>query len=242
MLQCDREDGIGADGVLFLTIDSTTSPARITMDLRQPDGSIGSMCGNAARCVGKWASDFLNLKEIIIETPAGAFPSKVFGEDIQIKLSSPSFEPADVPILSDSPFIDQDILGLSVTAVNAGGVTHSVAFVDDINDPTLINKAIDIRHSDMFPEGTNVTFAQEIQTGFKQRTFERGVENVTLACGTRACAIVSILYHSKQITCDQPICVTQEGGEDLFVIIQKTGSTLLRGPATHEFSGEFSPL
>ena len=113
--------------------------------------------------------------------------------------------------------------------------------MDDITDPILLKKAFDIRHSKMFPKGTNVTFAQKIQNGFKQKTFERGVEGVTLACGTGACAIASVLHHSKQIKPNQSIRINQEGGEDLFVTINKTGSVILTGPATKQFSGAISP-
>ena len=241
--QCNRENGIGADGVLFLTIESTSSPPQITMDLRQPDGSVGPMCGNAARCAVKWASELLNKEEIILHTAAGTFPSKIVdGGDVQVEMAPSTFEPKSVPIISDIPFIDQDLFGLNTTAINSGGVTQAVIFVDDITDPILLNKAFDIRHSKMFPEGTNVTFAQKIQNGFKQKTFERGVEGITLACGTGACAIASVLHHSKQIKPNQSIRINQEGGEDLFVTINKTGSMILRGPAAKQFSGELPPI
>ena len=241
--QCNRENGIGADGVLFLTIESTSSPPQITMDLRQPDGSTGPMCGNAARCAVKWASELLNKEEIILHTAVGTFPSKIVdGGDVQVEMDPSTFEPKSVPITSDIPFIDQDMFGLNITAINSGGVTQAVIFVDDITDPILLEKAFAIRHSEIFPKGTNVTFAQKIPNGFKQKTFERGVEGVTLACGTGACAIASVLHHSKQIKSNQSIRINQEGGEDLFVTINKTGSMILRGPATKQFSGEISPI
>ena len=240
--KCNRNNDIGADGILFLTVKSTSSPPRVIMDLRQPDGSVALMCGNAARCVTKWASEFLNKEEIIIETPAGDFPSKIIDDDVQIEMGSPTFEPEGVPIISDHPFIAQDMFDLTITALNSGGVTQAVIFVDDITDPILLEKAFDIRHSEIFPNGTNVTFAQKIPNGFKQKTFERGVEGFTLACGTGAVAIASVLHHSKQISFNQSIRINQEGGEDLFVTINKMGSAVLRGPATKQFSGEFSLL
>ena len=235
--ECNREEGIGADGILFLTTNQNISNLNIVMDLRQPDGSIGSMCGNALRCVAKWASDSLNISSMIIETPAGTFSAQVSNDQVTTTMGMASFETINIPVTSDSFTLDQELFGFNITLVNTGA-PHAVIFVDNIDEISLPSKAFEIRNSSIFPLGINVTFAQKTKTGFKQKTFEKGVEGFTLACGTGAVAIASVLHHFKNLQYDVPIQIKQHGGENLTVLIQKNGEAILKGPAIKQFSGE----
>jgi diaminopimelate epimerase len=148
-----------------------------------------------------------------------------------------SFETINIPVTSDSFTLDQELFGFNITLVNTGA-PHAVIFVDNIDEISLPSKAFEIRNSSIFPLGINVTFAQKTKTGFKQKTFEKGVEGFTLACGTGAVAIASVLHHFKNLQYDVPIQIKQHGGENLTVLIQKNGEAILKGPAIKQFSGE----
>ncbi|WP_248896597.1 diaminopimelate epimerase [Haloplanus halobius] len=251
---CDRETGvrgerIGADGVLFLDLDPTASPVRVTMTLVQPDGSVAEMCGNGARVTATWAARETGAREVIIETPAGDRRAVVQSEGVTVEMGRPSFDPADVPLTHDAggPLIDQVVDGLSVTAVDTG-VPHAVAFVDDVDAVDLETVAPPVRHADVFPEGANVTLAARAvlddgatdgapgdPVAFRQRTYERGVEGETLACGTGAVAVVAAAKRTGRLDADGPVRVSPPGG-DLVIVVPDDGPATLTGPVEHEFA------
>jgi len=252
-VHCDRETGVGgervgADGVLFLDVDPTTSPVRVTMTLVQPDGSVAAMCGNGARVAAVHAARATGAREVLIETPAGDRHAVVQSDGVTVEMGRPSFDPADVPLSADhdGPLIEEAVEGLSVTAVNTG-VPHAVAFVDDVDDVDLEAVAPPVRHADVFPEGTNVTLASRVAIGddatagapgdpaaFRQRTYERGVEGETLACGTGAVAVVAAAERTGRLDADGPVRVSPPGG-DLVIVVPDDGPATLTGPVEHEF-------
>ncbi|MFB6255574.1 MAG: diaminopimelate epimerase [Haloplanus sp.] len=253
---CDRETGVGgertgADGVLFLDLDSTASPARVTMTLVQPDGSTAAMCGNGARVTAVRAARETGAREVLIETPAGARNAVVRSEGVTVEMGRPSFEPADVPLSPDrgDPLIEEPVEGVSVTAVDTG-VPHAVAFVDDVDAVALETVAPPVRHASIFPEGANVTLAARAEVGdeadirdgapgepaaFRQRTFERGVESETLACGTGAVAVVAAAKRTGRLATDDPVRVSPPGG-DLVIVVPSDGPATLTGPVEREFA------
>jgi len=253
---CDRETGVGgertgADGVLFLDLDPTASPVRVTMTLVQPDGSTAEMCGNGARVTAVWAARETGAREILIGTPAGDRHAVVQSEGVTVEMGTPSFDPADVPLAPDhdGPLIDEEVEGLPVTAVNTG-VPHAVAFVDDVDAVALDTVAPPVRHADVFPEGANVTLASRVEVGdtatdgapgdpaaFRQRTFERGVEGETLACGTGAVAVVAAAKRTGRLDTDGPVRVSPPGG-DLVIVVPDEGPATLTGPVEREFEVE----
>ena len=253
---CDRETGVGgertgADGVLFLDLDPTASPVRVTMTLVQPDGSTAEMCGNGARVTAVWAARETGAREILIGTPAGDRHAVVQSEGVTVEMGTPSFDPADVPLAPDhdGPLIDEEVEGLPVTAVNTG-VPHAVAFVDDVDAVALDTVAPPVRHADVFPEGANVTLASRVEVGdtatdgapgdpaaFRQRTFERGVEGETLACGTGAVAVVAAAKRTGRLDTDSPVRVSPPGG-DLVIVVPSDGPATLTGPVELEFEVE----
>ncbi|ELZ71988.1 diaminopimelate epimerase [Haloferax prahovense DSM 18310] len=242
---CDREAGItlneserrGADGVLFLALESRYDPPRVVMTLVQPDGSVAAMCGNGARVAAAWAAERTGTNEVMIDTPAGTRRASLDGTDVTVEMGAPSFAPRDVPLASDDELVDTEVEGLTVTAVNTG-VPHAVAFVDDVDDVDLESVAPAVRHAPVFTEGANVTLASpDGEGGFRQRTFERGVEGETQSCGTGAVAVVAAAKRLGHVSGDDPVTVTPPGGA-LSVTVPDEGSALLGGPAVYEGDGE----
>ncbi|MFC6836381.1 diaminopimelate epimerase [Halomarina ordinaria] len=241
---CDRTDGIsgatgptGADGVLFLALEPAFDPPRVIMTLVQPDGSVASMCGNGARCAAAWAADRTDRDEVMIDTPAGTRRATVGDESVTIEMGTPRFDPAFVPLARDDPMVEEPLCGLTVTAVDTG-VPHAVAFVDDVDAVDLAAVAPDVRHHEVFPEGANVTLASaHPDGGFRQRTFERGVEGETRSCGTGAVAIAAVARRVGRVE-DDRLTVRPPGG-DLTVSFEGEVASL-SGPVVHEFDTELS--
>ncbi|AFK18821.1 diaminopimelate epimerase [Haloferax mediterranei ATCC 33500] len=242
---CDRDAGIvltgsdrrGADGVLFLALESRYDPPRVVMTLVQPDGSVAAMCGNGARVAAAWAAERANTDEIMIDTPAGTRRATVDGNEVNVEMGIPSFDPRDVPLESDDELVEGEVEGLTVTAVNTG-VPHAVAFVDDVDDVDLESVAPSIRHAPLFSEGANVTIASpDGEGGFRQRTFERGIEGETQSCGTGAVAVVAVAKRLGLVSGDDPVSVSPPGGA-LSVTVPDEGTALLGGPAVREGNGE----
>lgn len=261
---CDRERGVsdpsadraGADGVLFLALSEGTRPPRVVMTLVQPDGSVAEMCGNGARCAAAWAASRTGASEFMLDTPAGTRQASVDDDAVTVEMGRPRFGPGAVPLARDGPLVDASIEslegtpaeGVRVTAVDTG-VPHAVVFVDDVDAVDVDRLAPPIRHAEAFPEGANVTLAARDGDGFRQRTYERGVEGETRACGTGAVAVVAAatrvglldggesgLFDGDQ---DDPrwVRVSPPGG-DLQVAIPDGGRASLRGPATKSFEGD----
>ena len=233
---CDREAGIGADGVLFLALEPDYRPPRVVMTLVQPDGGTAPMCGNGARCATAWAIERTGAECVMVDTQAGSRRGERVDDGFGVEMGRPSFAPADVPLDADEPIVEQTVAELTVTAVNTG-VGHAVAFVDDVDAVDLGTVAPPVRHADVFPRGTNVTLASPTDdgAGFHQRTFERGVEGETDACGTGAVAIVAAarrLGHTDAAT----VPVRPPGGE-LRVTVTDDGRTRLAGRVERAFDG-----
>ncbi len=237
--ECDRETGVGADGILFLALEPGYNPPRVIMTLVQPDGSTAPMCGNGARCAARWAMERTGSDEVMIDTQAGTRYGFRSGDRIGIEMGEPTFESRAIPMTADQPWIDDPIAGLEVTVVNTG-VPHAVAFVDDVDDYDLEAVAKPVRHAEVFPLGTNVNLASPDGDGFRQRTFERGVEGETKACGTGAVAIAAAARRVGLLDPDagtaEPIPISPPGG-DLEVAFEDGTATLL-GPVEFEFDGE----
>jgi diaminopimelate epimerase len=244
---CDRETGIagertGADGVLFLDVldDELDGPRRVEMTLVQPDGSIADMCGNGARCVAAWAAERTGETEFVVVTPAGDRRAVVRGDEVTVEMGRPSFDPADVPLAREEPLVEEEVEGLTVTAVDTG-VPHAVAFVDDVDAYDLEAVAPPVRHADVFPEGANVNLAAPDGDGFRQRTFERGVEGETLACGTGAVAIAAVAERLGRWDGVGSVRVTPPGG-DLSITVPDDGPATLTGPVEYEFTTELEAV
>jgi diaminopimelate epimerase len=249
---CDREAGVshpdadrtGADGVLFLALETDPSPPRVVMTLVQPDGSIAAMCGNGARCAARWVADRTGTDEVMIDTQSGTRRATLGDAGIRIQMGEPSFAPQDVPLARDEPLVETELAGLAVTAVDTG-VPHAVAFVDDVAAVDLETVGPEIRHAEVFPEGANATFASPRDdaadrnpavAGFDQRTYERGVEGETGSCGTGAVAIGTVAERLGLVEAGDRVPIHPPGGR---LVVEVAGDdATLTGPVEHEFAAE----
>ncbi len=234
-----RSETVGADGVLFLALESSYDPPRVVMTLVQPDGSVAAMCGNGARCAAAWARNRTDADTVMIDTPAGTRRAVLNGDEVTVEMGVPSFEPRDVPLARDEPLVEEEVEGLTVTAVDTG-VPHAVAFVESVDDVDLESVAPPVRHADLFPRGTNVTVASRVEDGFRQRTFERGVEGETRSCGTGAVAVVAVAKRLGLVG-DEEVRVSPPGG-DLMIRVPDRAEATLRGPVVRDFEGELETV
>jgi diaminopimelate epimerase len=226
---CDRKYGIGADGLLIV---SPLSAGLVRMRIFNADGSEAEMCGNGARC----AALFSGKKKVIIKTIAGLVDAQVSGGNVKIKLTQPKFLKLDIPIkINGRP--------LKVNFVNTG-VPHTVVPVEGIGDVDVFGVGRSIRYHKYFaPAGTNVNFIEVLNSNSIQvRTYERGVEDETLACGTGSVAS-SLVFASKVKEVKDKVNVHTQGGEVLRVYFKREGAGFsdvwLEGKAKLVYKGEY---
>jgi len=233
---CDRRFGIGADGVLFL---SRSNFADLKMRLFQPDESEAPMCGNGIRCFVKHAFDAgIVEKACTVETRAGVIGVELGYVDdtfmATIGMPEPRFSRADIPASGDGEY-KETIQGYQVFAVNTG-VPHAVLFSDDLDSFPLGEIGPLIRHHATFPEGANVNVvAREGADLLRIRTFERGVEDETLSCGTGATASAAVAHHLGYT--GNNVRVETSGGPLLITLGEKT---LMEGPAETVYRGSIT--
>ena len=219
-----RTTGVGCDGVILLQPSET---ADFRMRFINPDGNEVDMCGNGARCIAQLAFELGAAPAgMIIETRAGPVHANVLSDGVCLELT-PS---ADMTL-------DLDLgLDMKIDFINTG-VPHTVAWVDDVQAVDLIELGRSIRHHERFaPEGTNADFAKVESDGtLTVRTYERGVEAETLACGTGAAAVALVAARRGLVAL--PVAVHCASGCDL-VINTAEGRTTLSGNAVSVFDGE----
>ncbi|MBU1853837.1 MAG: diaminopimelate epimerase [Candidatus Omnitrophica bacterium] len=177
-LMCERKIGIGADGLLVL---EKSSKADLKMRIFNADGSEAEMCGNGLRCVVLYASN--SKRGMDVETMAGIYHVHVTGEDrVKIKMEEPKNIKTNIPIKVNGRAIKVDYVDT--------GVPHTVIFVQGLDKIDIGSIGRNVRYHKRFkPRGTNVDFVEVIDDGnIKMRTYERGMEAETLACGTGAVA------------------------------------------------------
>lgn len=232
MALCNRNFGIGADGVIFLV---ESSRADVGMRLLQPDGSEAAMCGNGIRCLAKYAWDRGYVGDrFLVDTLAGVLPVEVREDDgvfwAKVDMGIPRFDCPSIPAAGDGELIDVEMEGFRVSAVNTG-VPHAVIFVDDLDIP-VGDLAPDIRNSEIFPEGANVNFVLAGDQ-LEIRTFERGIEGETFSCGTGSVAAAAV---ARQLgLAGDEVMVNTMGGP--LMIYFEGDHALLEGPAITVFSG-----
>jgi len=184
---CDRHMGIGADGLMILD-EASTGDHR--MRIINADGSEAEMCGNGARCMAVYiARKFAVVPDtFIMETLAGKIEAKVDGESVSVRLSDPKDYRPHVEIKVG----DQKLVGHFINT----GVPHAVIFVQGLQEMDVNGLGRLVRNHPVFsPKGTNVNFVETIKDGcVALRTYERGVEAETLACGTGSVAAALIGY------------------------------------------------
>lgn len=226
---CDRKYGIGADGVLLLEKSRKDS---VKMRIFNADGSEAEMCGNGARC----AAFFTGRKNVLIETKAGIIESTVKGDNVKIKLTEPKNVKLDMAVRINKR-------SLKVNFVDTG-VPHAVIFVSGIDKIDVVSIGRQVRYHRAFsPKGTNVDFVEELESGLiKVRTYERGVEDETLACGTGS--VASAVIFALKTGRDNKVNVRTRGGDVLTVYFSRLGRRVynvwLEGKAGIVFTGSIN--
>ena len=231
---CDRKRSIGADGLLVI---EPSKRCDFRMRIFNPDGSEAEMCGNGSRCVALFAAAKKIVKEkMTIETAAGLLDASVKGDTVKVKLT----DPKDIKwnlclMINKCPY--------KVNFVDTG-VPHVIHFTDDLEKIDVTNIGSHIRHHGEFsPEGTNADFVKVLNKHtIKIRTYERGVEDETLACGTGAVASAIISAEAEKMS--SPVTVETQGGEKVKVYFEiKDGNfrnVYLEGKARLVFNGELT--
>jgi len=229
---CDRHRGVGADGILLL--EKPTNRADFRMRYFNADGGEAEMCGNGARCFARFANKIAGQKaQLSFETPAGVISAELAGDLVTLQMT----DPTDLRLNIDLSTPGEN---KTVHFINSG-VPHVVIPVAKIDDADVRRDGAAIRHHKMFsPNGTNVNFIEK--RGPNQiaiRTYERGVEGETLACGTGI--VASALIFAANEKSSSPITVTTRGGDELQVGFDKADegfrNVTLTGPAEFVFEG-----
>lgn len=231
---CDRQRGVGADGLMLL-VPCRSDRADWAWRFYNSDGSDAEMCGNGARCFARFLQRAVGAQSgVTFETVAGVIRAQFDGDRVTVNLTPPQgLRMNEAVTLSDGE--------ATVHSLNTG-VPHAVVFVPDADRAMVRETGRELRfHEHFAPRGTNVNFVQVLEPGrIRVRTYERGVENETLACGTgvSAAAMIASRVHGFA----SPVRVQVQGGDMLEVSFTATGETFsdvkLTGPADFVFTGK----
>ena len=221
---CDRRRGIGSEGLLLI---QTSTSADFRMRFFNPDGSEVDLCGNGARCIARLAHELgaapANMR---IETAAGPICAEILSPLVRLHLPAPKDWRLHLAMVWKNH-------EMPLHFVNSG-VPHAICVVDDLAAVDVQPLGAHIRHQALFaPAGTNADFIQITGSdSIAIRTYERGVEAETLACGTGIAA--AALIAEKLGLVRSPVQVKTAGGDTLAVSISPL---TLTGPAEHVFQG-----
>ncbi|QHI69967.1 diaminopimelate epimerase [Tichowtungia aerotolerans] len=227
----ERHSGIGAEGVILI---EKSDRSDFYMHFFNPDGGEAEMCGNGARCAARLAFELgVSDRQMTIETAAGQIRAQVLKRGVRIWMTAPVG-------WNLNGSLDLDGRMLTYGFVNSG-VPHAVMRTGDVQDVDVVGIGSAVRrHRDFAPEGANVNFMQIMPEGdILVRTYERGVEAETMACGTgvTACALVA----AKNGWAELPVLVHTRSGDMLVVDGELTEDgardVTLTGPSEHVFEG-----
>jgi diaminopimelate epimerase len=232
---CARGTGVGADGVVFLARNAANE---ITIHYYNSDGSLGELCGNATLCALRLATELGMVAggEVRINTDAGLVYARMADGFPEIDLAPVTEVIADfvaVPRLGR-----EELLGFA-----RAGVPHIVIVDQDVESADIAGRGSRIRRDPSLRDGANVNFLSPAGPDWKIRTYERGVEGETLACGTGAVAAGILLTRWGRAT--GPVGLTTRSGRRLEVRVSLEGEAWrpsLRGAAEIVFSGELREL
>lgn len=221
---CDRHFGIGADGLILLEDDEQSD---FKMVYYNADGNESSMCGNGGRCIVAFAKKLGIIENSTVFNAIDGLHEATIQESI---VSLKMIDVADIDIQPNHVFLDT-------------GSPHHIEMVEDLNTYPVYKHGKEIRNNVYGKEGSNVNFVQPVTNDtFRIRTYERGVEDETLACGTGVTA-VAIAMHARNITQSNRITLQVEGGS-LVVSFDSDGdhykNVVLSGPATFVFQGNIT--
>jgi diaminopimelate epimerase len=241
----DRHTGVGGDGLVLIT-PSEQAPVRMRMF--NADGSEAEMCGNALRCVAKYAAEqqIATGDEFSIETGAGLLTVEIVGRNgnrvdlVRVNMGRPILEAEQIPTtLAGSPpqnvKLEVKDESLVVTCISMGN-PHCVVFVDEITDQQVLGLGPQVEVHPAFPRRVNVEFIKVLSSSeFEMRVWERG-SGETMACGTGACAAAVAGAVTGRL--GRRTTAHLRGG-DLILEWTAGGDVLMTGPAAETFRGEW---
>jgi diaminopimelate epimerase len=221
---CDRRHGVGADG--FVILAPEPEPGAVRMHFFNADGSRAPMCGNASLCSTRLAfRSGMAPAEMVLVTDAGRLPSRSLpgaGERAEIHL-------ADFAALRPVPEVALLPGEVSVWLGAPGGPPHAVVVVADVETVDVLARGRELRHHPAFaPGGANINFVSPPtpRSGgrWPMRTYERGVEGETLACGTGAVGCAVVLAELGRLA--PPAELLSRGGYPLSIQFKRSGATI----------------
>jgi diaminopimelate epimerase len=229
---CRRGLSVGADGLMFI---QSSDKADFKWRFFNSDGSEGEMCGNGGRCAIRFAKEIgLISEEGSFETIAGVLDASIDGNRVKVRMTKPhSFTQTTKIVLGD-----QEVL---LDSINTG-VPHAILYTKDLDSVDVLNDGREIRNHTVYkPDGTNVNFVRVVDRNNLQiRTYERGVEDETLACGTGA--VASSLMASARNLVESPVNVQVRSGESLVIYFkgnpENTSDVYMEGDTRLVYTGE----
>lgn len=221
---CERSFGVGADGIMFIE-KSELENIDFIVHFYNPDGKLGSLCGNGSRCAVSFASSlsFFSGKSCVFE----AFDGRHRGQLLDNDLVNIDFINSTKPVKQASGFF-----------VNTGS-PHYIEIVDDLNQINLTEIGPSMSKDVISSIACNINFVQRDGETFKMRTYERGVEKETLSCGTGAVAVALVLNQISSV--ESPITLNAKGGSlkvDFSFENEVYNNIVLTGPVKRVFQGE----
>lgn len=241
----DRHFAIGSDGMVLIC---ASDKGDFRMRMFNPDGTEGEMCGNALRSMSKYVyeHELTNKTNLTIETLGGMQKVKLFVEggkvvNIEANIGEPRLNTSVIPVnTSLAEFVEQPVEVLDKTfkiSALSWGNPHCVIFVDDVANFDVHKYGNAIEHkTDLFPNKTNVTFAQVVNKNYiKMREWERGTGE-TIGCGTGCCtaAVFSVITGR----CERNVTVEQIGGNLEVNWDETTNTVFMKGPSHTVFESE----
>ena len=241
----DRHFAIGSDGMVLIC---PSEVADFRMRMFNPDGTEGEMCGNALRSMSKYVYDhkLTDKTNLTIETLGGIQKVELFVENgvavnIRANIGEPRLDTKVIPVNTNlKEFIEEPVEILDRTfklSALSWGNPHTVTFLDDVAnfDVHKYGKAIEF-NTDLFPNKTNVTFAQVVNRNYiKIREWERGTGE-TIGCGTGCCSAVVFAVLTGR--CDRKVTVEQIGGNLEVEWDEATNTVFMKGPSHTVFESE----
>ena len=247
---CDRNFGIGADGVIFVL--PATGDTDYTMRIYNSDGSEPEMCGNGIRCMAKFVADLEGRDgkaptlphTYQIHTLAGTIrPELQAGGMVTVDMGEPGLLAKEIPttlVADDEKVVDETLTvngtDYQVSCVSMGN-PHCITFVEDVEAVPLAKIGPLFEHHEAFPARINTEFVEVVRPDYlKMKVWERGA-GPTLACGTGTCAlVVAAVLNGK---CDRSVEVELPGG-NLQIEWAQDNRVYMTGPATLVFAGDVS--
>jgi diaminopimelate epimerase len=215
---CRRRESIGADGVIFII---KSMKYDFAWRFFNADGGEAEMCGNGSRCAARFASlNGIAGASMTFETLAGPISAEVTGRIVKVLMPVPSGLRKDIKLPLKSG-------GVSADFINTG-VPHAVVYVKDLDHHPVFEEGREIRyHSAFAPAGTNANFVRVVDPNYIEvRTYERGVEDETLACGTGSIA-AALTANARGLT-SSPVTIKTRGGEELKIYFEKNNDLFTR--------------